>query len=136
MIRGQQVTAQVEEVRDGGVDPGESLRLQHGLESPHPPFPHPGRLMRQRSAIVRVPALLEQHIDDLAILVDRPPRAPLLASDSNEDLINEECVAVAAVRAPQSKRVPGTELVAPQANRLVGDDDASLSQQVFDVPVA
>jgi hypothetical protein len=83
-----------------------------------------------------ISSLLEQHINDLIILVDRPPQVPLLASDSNEDLINEERVAVAAVPAPQSKRIPWSELIAPQANRFVGDDDASLSQQVFDIPVA
>ena len=60
-----------------------------------------------------IPALLEQHIDDLTILVDRPPQVPLLASDSNEDLINEERVAVASVPAPQSKRIRWSEPIAP-----------------------
>ena len=85
---------------------------------------------------LRIPSLLEQHINDIAILVDRPPPIPLPASDSNEHLVNEECVAVAAVRAPQSTRIRWPELIASQANRFVGDDDASLGQQVFDVPVA
>jgi hypothetical protein len=70
------------------------------------------------------------------IVVDRPPQVPLLASDSNEHLINEERVAVATVPAPQPKRIPWPELIARKANRFVGDDDASLSQQVFDIPVA
>ena len=61
----------------------------------------------------RISSLLEQHIDDLTILVDRPPQVPLIASDSHEDLINEERVAVATVPVPQSKRIPGSELIAP-----------------------
>ena len=32
-----------------------------------------------------ISALLQQHIDNFAILIDRPPQIPLLASDSNED---------------------------------------------------
>jgi len=62
---------------------------------------------------LRISSLLEQHIDDLTILVDRPPQVPLIASDSHEDLINEERVAVATVPAPQSKRIPWSELIAP-----------------------
>jgi hypothetical protein len=62
---------------------------------------------------LRSTSLLEQHIDDLTILVDRPPWVPVLASDSNEDLINEERVAVATVPAPQAKRIPWSELIAP-----------------------
>ena len=46
---------------------------------------------------LRISSLLEQHIDDRTILVARPPQVPLLALDSNEDLINEERVAVATM---------------------------------------
>lgn len=83
-----------------------------------------------------VPPLLEQDVDDLAILVDGPPQVPVLAPDPDEDLVHEDRVAVAAVPSPQSPRVPGSELVAPEADRLVGDDDSSPGQQVLDVPMA
>ena len=43
---------------------------------------------------------------------------------------------IAAVPAPQSMRVPWPELVAPEADRLVGDQDASPGQDVLDVPMA
>jgi hypothetical protein len=56
MTRCYQVAAQVEEVRDGGVDADEPLRLTHGLEPSHPPLSYPGRLMRQLGPIVRIPA--------------------------------------------------------------------------------
>ena len=85
---------------------------------------------------VRVSSLLEQHVDDFAVLVDGPPQVPLLTSDPDEDLVQVESVAVAAVPAPQSMRVPWPELVAPEADRLVGDQDASPGQDVLDVPMA
>jgi hypothetical protein len=74
--------------------------------------------------------------DDLTILVDSPPQVPLLTSDPDEDFVHEDGVAVTAVPAPQSMLVLGPELVAPEADRLVGDGDASPGQQIFDVPVA
>jgi hypothetical protein len=37
----------------------------------------------------RVSALLQQHIDDFAVLVDRSPQVPLLAPNPGEDLVNE-----------------------------------------------
>ncbi len=55
MSRCYEVAAQIEEVRDSGVDPDESSRLQYGLQTSHPPLSDPGRLMQQLSAIVRVP---------------------------------------------------------------------------------
>ena len=54
MIRCFEMAAQVEEVRHGGVDVNESLRLKHGLEPSHSPLPYAGRLMRQLGPIVRV----------------------------------------------------------------------------------
>jgi hypothetical protein len=78
-----------------------------------------------------VPTLLEQHVDDCTVLVERPPRVPLPASDPDEDLVHEDGVAIAVVRAPQSMRVPGPELVAPEANRLVGDQDASPGKDIL-----
>ena len=84
---------------------------------------------------IRVSSLLEQHVDDFAVLVDGPPQVPPLTSDPDEDLVQVESVAVAAVPAPQPMRIPGPELVAPEANRLVGDQDASPGQDVLDVPM-
>jgi hypothetical protein len=48
------VAAQIEEVRDGGVDADESLRLEHRFEPSHPPLSYPGRLMRQLGPVVRI----------------------------------------------------------------------------------
>lgn len=85
---------------------------------------------------VRISALLQQHIDNFAILVDRPPQVSLLTSDSSKDLIDNGGVAVALMPTPQLMRALWPESIAPKTNRLVGDEDASLSQQIFDTPMA
>jgi hypothetical protein len=46
---------------------------------------------------VRVSELLQQNIDDFAVLVDGSPQASLRVSNPDEDRVNEERVAVAAV---------------------------------------
>jgi hypothetical protein len=49
---------------------------------------------------------LKQHGDDFTILAHRSPQLPLLTSGSNEDLVHEDGVAIAAVPAPQSTCMP------------------------------
>lgn len=60
MARCYEVSAQAEQVRDGGVDVDEAFRLEHG------PKPSHSR---------RVPLLLKQHVDDFPVLVDGPPES-------------------------------------------------------------
>lgn len=84
----------------------------------------------------RVPPVLQQLVDDLTVLVDGPPEVTVLALDPDEDLVHEDGVAVAAVPAPQSMGVTGSELVAPEPDRLVSDEDPSPGQEVLDVPMA
>lgn len=79
---------------------------------------------------------LEQHVNQLTVLIDGSPQALVLATDPDEDIAHEYRVAVAAVSAPQAVRVPGSELFAPEADRLVGDDDSPAGQEILDVPVA
>jgi hypothetical protein len=66
---------------------------------------------------------LHQRINDLAILIDCAPQIRLLAFDFYKDLIDEERIAGASVRAPQSACVRGTALVALQPNRFMVNDD-------------
>ena len=39
-----------------------SLSLLHRLESPHPPFPHPGHLMRLLCPIIGVPRIIVDNV--------------------------------------------------------------------------
>ena len=60
----------------------------------------------------------------------------LFAVDLNEDFIDVEGIAVASVLSFQSAGVNGSELDAPEADRFSTDGNASLSQEIFDIPVA
>ena len=60
----------------------------------------------------------------------------LFAIDLHEDFIDEEGIAVAMMLSLQSPGEPGTELDTPEPNGFVGDCDASLSKQIFDITVA
>ena len=59
----------------------------------------------------------------------------MLALNFHEDFVDEQRIAVASVRAPQSACVRGTELVAPQPDRFTTDLDSSMSQQFFNIAV-
>lgn len=72
-----------------------------------------------------VPSLLKQHVDDFTVLVDGPPELPVLTPDPDEDLVHEDGVSVASVTTPQPLGVTGSKLVAPEADRLVGDGNAA-----------
>jgi hypothetical protein len=63
-----------------------------------------------------------------------PPHSPL--PDPDEGFVHEERVTVAATPAPQPARVLRSKLVAPEADRLVADEDPSPSQEVLDVSMA
>ena len=85
---------------------------------------------------VRVSALLDQHIDSVAIMINGSPQVPLLTLNLNEDLVNEKGIAVALVLAPHSMRLQWSELVAPEANRFMSNDNSPTSQQILDIPIA
>ena len=60
----------------------------------------------------------------------------LFAIDFHEDFIDKESIAVTAMLALQSLRVESTELDAPEPDGLIADCDATLSKEIFYIPVA
>ena len=84
----------------------------------------------------RNPSTLQKNIDDIPILVDRPPQIMLFAPDLEEDLVDIERVAESPMLATQPLGKSRPELDAPKANRLVADGDTPLGQQIFDIPMA
>ena len=60
----------------------------------------------------------------------------LLAIDLYEDFIDVESVTVTTMFSFQSPSVQSAEFDAPEADRLSSDDDASLGEEIFDIPVA
>ena len=75
-----------------------------------------------------VPARLEKHVNNFTILIDRPPEVLLLSLNSNEDFIDEKCIAKTLVPTFQALRVLRPELVTPQTNRFTADRDAPFCQ--------
>ena len=63
-------------------------------------------------------------------------RRLLAALDGHEELVEVPRIAEAALSALQRARVLTTELPAPLTDRLVGDGDAALCQEILDVSEA
>jgi hypothetical protein len=79
---------------------------------------------------------LQINICNVAILVDRPPKIVLLAVDLYEHLVDIAGITVAQMARLQAPGIQTTELGAPEANSLVADSDATLSQNILDVSAA
>ena len=80
--------------------------------------------------------LYPKHFVGQALLIHSPPEIMLLGVDSDEHLIDEECVPIATVLFLQSAYVEGAELDTPKADRFSADRDASFSHKIFDIAMA
>ena len=59
-----------------------------------------------------------------------------MVRNTGESFIDEEGITIASMSSFQAACIEGTELDTPKPDRLSSDDDASLSQEVFDIAVA
>jgi hypothetical protein len=53
---------QVKQIGHSGMGTQKPLRLPHRFEFPHPPFPHPGRLMQLFSPIVGILRIIMDNV--------------------------------------------------------------------------
>jgi hypothetical protein len=60
----------------------------------------------------------------------------LLTVDLDEDFIDVERVAIASVFELQAQGINRAKLDTPETDRFPGDNDASLSEQVFNISMA
>ncbi len=74
---------------------------------------------------------LDEDVHHVTVRVDGPPEILPSALNSHEQLIQKPRVAHPPASAPQPPSVVGPKCLAPVPNRLVGDGDASLGEQVF-----
>ena len=74
-----------------------------------------------------IPARLDQDVEDVAVLVDGPPRLLTTAVDRHEHLVEVPLVAGSGFAAAQAGRVDRSELgpAPPLPDRLVGDYHAA-----------
>ena len=84
----------------------------------------------RRSAI---PPGLDEDVDHVAVLVHGSPQVLLLAPKPDEHLVQMPGVTLAAAPGPQAPAVFEPERRTPLPDRLVGDGDPALGQQILDV---
>jgi hypothetical protein len=66
---------------------------------------------------------LNQDVDHVAVLIHGSPEIVLLVIDPNENFVQVPAVAQATLTLLQTSSVAGTELLTPNSNRFIGDDD-------------
>jgi hypothetical protein len=79
---------------------------------------------------------LDEDVDDVTVLVDRPPEILAPPANRHEHFVHEPGTPESASAPLRPPRIVGTELLAPQPNGFIGDDDAALTEQILDIPVA
>ncbi len=83
-----------------------------------------------------VSAALDQDVDRIAVLIHSSPQVVALTLDRDEEFIQVPGVAQTTLPSFQGSSVSRAEFATPLPNRLVGDNDTALSQQILDVAEA
>ena len=83
-----------------------------------------------------VPTRLDEEIDQVTVLIHRAPQILPLAVDRDEHFVQEPRIAESTLSALQPPGVIGAELPAPLPNGFVRHDEASLGQEILDIPEA
>jgi hypothetical protein len=76
---------------------------------------------------------LDENVDDVPVLIDRPPEILLPTLDMHEEFVQVPRVAHVSSPSPQSSGILRPEGPAPLANGLVGHGDAPLGQEIFGI---
>ena len=85
---------------------------------------------------VAIAPSLNQDVEHNTILIDRAPKVLLHALDPDEDFVQVPLVPWPRALAAQAVGETRTEFLAPASHRLVGDDNAALSQEQLNIPQA
>ena len=78
-----------------------------------------------------IPSRLHQDVEHVTVLVDGAPQVLLATIDRHEELVEVPRIAQRTAALPESSRVGAAEGAAPLPNRLLGDRDAALGEEVF-----
>ena len=81
-----------------------------------------------------VPPALDYEIEDLALIIDRPPQVHPLAADPADHLVQVPARRRLRPASLQPLGDQGAKLDGPAADRLVADVDPSLREKLLDVP--
>ena len=74
--------------------------------------------------------------DTVTVLIHGTPQVLLLAVDSNEDLVQVPNTAEAALTPLQFSGIVRTELLTPDSNRFIRDDDSAFGEKILDISEA
>ena len=83
-----------------------------------------------------VPPALHQNIEDMSVLIHRPPEIMALALNGEKDLIQVPLVARPGTPAPELIGIWLPELAAPLPDGFIRDDHPTGEQEFFDIAVA
>jgi hypothetical protein len=89
-----------------------------------------------RNADRQVASALDQHIENLALVIDGTPEIHPLAADAHHHLVQMPAIARPTATLAQPSRDRGTELEHPSPHRFVGDVEPSFGQQFLDIATA
>jgi hypothetical protein len=99
---------------------------------------HPALLLHQLGEELlggpRIALALDEDVQDVALLVDRPPEVLSLAVDLDENLVQVPLVAGLGAAAAQLSGVGRAQLRAPLPDGLVRDDHTAGEPQLLDLP--
>jgi hypothetical protein len=91
---------------------------------------------KESSCGALIAARLNQDVDHVAVLIHCTPEILLLAVDSNEDFVHVPHIAEAALTPLQFSGIVRTELLTPEPNRFIRDDDSAFGQKILDISEA
>src|SRR5215204_7182866 len=96
----------------------------------------PQQLAHQLDGCTAVAPTLEQHVEDLAFVVDRAPEIHPLAGDPDHHLVEVPAIAWPRTALAQPSRDHRAEFQNPAADALAGEVEPALCEKLLDVAIA
>jgi hypothetical protein len=125
------------------LDIGQQMTLRHPIASQLVGDDHSRHILQALQQTPEEPlgsfpitSLLDQNIEDDTVLIHGTPKIMLNAQDPDEHLVEVPLVARSGTAAAQTTGKVPAEFLAPAPHRLVGDDDAALSQKQLNIAQA
>ena len=125
------------------LDVGKQVALRHAVASQFVGHDHPRHILQTFQQTPeeslggrRIAAFLNEDVEHNAILIHGAPQITLHALDPDEHLVHVPLVAGSRPSAAQAVSKALAEFLAPAPNGLIGDDDATFSQEQLNIPQA
>ena len=94
------------------------------------------QLVHQPQRRPGIASTLNQHVENLALMVDGTPEIHSFAGDAHHHLVEMPAIARPRATPTQPSRDPRTELQHPAPHRFVGDVEPSFGQELLDIAIA